>query len=49
MAETRERRRRRPQRPAVYLTLLTLGAVVALGGAWSAAHPGEREPAVLAR
>jgi hypothetical protein len=49
MAETREARRRRPKRPALYMILLTLGAVIALGSAWRAAHPLAPGPAGVVR
>ena len=39
MADTRERRQRRPKRPAVYLILAGACAVVALGSAFEAARP----------
>jgi hypothetical protein len=42
MAEMRERRRRYPKRPAVYLSLLVVGGAAALAAAWLAAQaPGK--------
>jgi hypothetical protein len=41
MADDRERRTRRPKRPVVYLTLVAVCAVVALGSAWEASHPAK--------
>lgn len=38
MADIRDPRRRRPRRPIVYLGLLVLSGVLALGAAWRAAQ-----------
>ena len=34
MAENRDRRQRRPQKPVTYLVIVALGALIALGAAW---------------
>ncbi len=41
MADTRERRQRRPKRPAAYLFLAVVCAGFALGSAWEAARPAD--------